>query len=419
MVLFKGLKRLKNISANKNSQALGIYPIKSATELLSSKDNQQFLQTIKSLIKPCRVFDNFYFPVIEKFAEFVQILPENKRGFFDHEVEFLTQGLERVSRTLSLCLAYFFPEKNDFSNISKHDALWIYATFTAALFLDIGKIAVKYTIILYHAKVYPLKKWNPYVGSMLGLGSYYKFDYIKKNFNDLRCFITPILARQILDSSAKFPEYNGFNWIASDPDVLEVWFALLTGEEKRIPMTSFMSVIPRAEIEIIETYRKENKISLTDPSGEAFLQWLRKEIKAGNIIINGKDAKIRLLEKEVLLSTTLFQQFVNANPSYKRPETIERQFIDIAKLYQIPISELDQRYRAYGGISGISDLAKRYRAIGGLASVQENAKLVSERFLTGGIGLLSLITSQPVRKEASLSLPNTIIKSPISPKLTT
>ncbi len=415
MVLFQGLKRrLKNIKANKNGQAPTIYPIKSAAELLNTKDKQGFVETIKSLMSLSSGFNDFYYPVIEKFAEFVQTLPENQREFFGQPVEFLTLGLERASRTLSLCLAYFFPEKADFSTISKHDALWIYATFTAALFLDIGKIAVKYTVMLYHEKAYLLKRWDPYVSAMLGQGSYYQFDYSKENLNDLRYCVTPVLARQILDSATESSsEISGFNWIATDPEVLVVWFALLAGEEDRIPMTSFMSVIPRADIEIIENYRKEKKISAMDPAGEAFLQWLRKEIKEERIAINKND-KLRVTEKEIIFSISLFQQFANSNPNYKHPEIIERQFVDIAKLYQIPISELDQRYRAQGGLSGISDLGKRYRTVGGLAATQENEKTSSaHRFLKGGIGLLSLITSQPLHQVIHLGLAEkSIIKSP-------
>lgn len=417
MILFQDLKHhIKN--TNNKSQFSGIYPIKTAAELLNTKDNQIFLQKIKLLIKPSRRFDDFYLPAIEKFAEFVQAIPENERGFFCQQTDFLSHGLERVSRVLSLCLAYFFPKQADFSAVSKYDALWIYTTFTAALFLDIGKIAVKYTIMLYHKKAYPLKKWDPYTSAMVGQGSYYKFDYIKENFNNLRHFITPILARQILDSVGSSSE-KGFNWIASDPCVLEAWFALLAGEEERIPMTSFMSVIPQAEIEIIENYRKKNQMSLTDPAGEAFLQWLRKEIKEGRIDINKTDDKLRINEKEIILSSVLFKQFANANATHKHPDVIERQFIDIAKLYQIPISELDQRNRAHGGISGISDFAKRYRTMGGLATIQENEK-TSHRFLKGGIGLLALITSLPLHKVIVSGLAEkNIIKTFISPKSTT
>ncbi|MDQ8038983.1 MAG: TraI domain-containing protein [Rickettsiella sp.] len=412
MVLFQGLKRHLQSQNKKNNQLFGIYPIKKAVDLLSTTENQIFVKTIKSLIKPSSYFAEFYFPALEKFAEFVQNIPENQRDFFGYQTEFLTHGLERVSRTLSLCLNHFFPEKVDFSNISKHDALWIYATFSAALFLDIGKLAVKYMVMLYHEKAYPLKKWDPYASTMLGQGGYYKFDYVKENFNNLRQFVTPILARQILDSITECQAKSGFNWIASDSEVLEAWFALLTGEEDRIPMTSFMSMIPRAEIEIVENYRKKIKVSTTDPAGEAFLQWLRKEIKEGRITINGKDAKIHVTEKEILLCASLFQTFAHANSSYKHPEIIERQFVDVAKLYQIPINGFEQQYREKG--------YRTNRTIGGITAIRANEeKLPMRRFLKGGIGLLSFIRSQPLHKETYLGLPQNIIKHSIFPKLTT
>lgn len=413
MALFEGLKRhLQNSNLKKNHLSSDVYPIKSAAELLGDKENQGFVKAMELLVKPSHYFDDFYFPTLKKFAEFVQNLPENQQGFFNQKTEFLTQGLERAARALALCLGNFFPDE---PNISKHDALLIYATFTAALFLDIGKIAVKYTVMLYSEQCYPLKNWDVYSGAMLDQGSYYRFDYVKENFDNLNHFVTPILARQLLDSVTKSPEKKGFNWIASDAEVFELWFALLSGQEERIPMTSFMAVIPRAKIEILDNNRKEAKMSAIDPAGEAFLQWLRKEIHEGRIPINGKNEELCITEKEVILSSLLFHEFAQLNSGYKHPEIIERQFIDIAKLYQIPISEIDQRYRAQGGISGISDSGKRYRAVGGVASVRDNERITSHHFIKGGIGLFSLITAHALSKESPLSSSRNHLRLFISP----
>jgi hypothetical protein len=420
MALFQGLRPpFKKINNTKKAQ-LDLYSIKTGDDLLKTEHNSLFIQAIKSLIKFSSRFSYFYFPVIKQFAEFVQNIPLNQRGFFGQEIGFLERGLERSARTLALCLKYFFPEEINFSNISDRDALWLYATFTAALFLDIGKLAVKYNIMLYHKKAYPLKKWNPFVGAMLDQGCYYKIDYIKENFEDLESFTTPLLARQILDSITNASlETEGFNWIASDPSVLKTWFYLLSGEEDRIPMTSFMSMIPRAEIDIIENSRINAQIAVTDPSGEAFLQWLRKELADGKILINEKEAKISISDGKIFLSTALFQEFANVNPNFKHPEVIEKQFIDIAKLYQISISELDQRYRALGGLSGIGDLSKRYRTIGGLSATYENQKNSPQRFLQGDIRLISFITSDAsIQKIINLDLSAKMpIKSFISPNL--
>ncbi len=416
MVMFRGPKAsFKKINKLKKPQA-DLYMIKAADDLLNSENNLALIETIKSLIKPSDRF-NYYLPIINKFAEFVQDIPLMQHGFFNQEINFLERGLERSTRTLTLCLKYFFPEEINFSNISDKEALGVYAAFTAALFLDIGKLFVKYSIIIYHKEAYPLKIWEPYKGSMLGQGYYYEVDYNKENFDNLENSTTYILARQILDSVTNVTlEAKGFNWIASDLRVLETWLNLLSGEEDRIPMTSFMSMVPRAEIEIIENSRINAQIAETDPSGEAFLLWLRKELADGKIFINEKDAKIRIIDGKIFIDTVIFQEFANVNPNYKHPEVIEKQFIDVAKLYQISISELDQRYRAFGGLSGLGDLSKRYRTVGGISTTLENQKNSTQRVLQGGMRLISLITSMQKINNLDSSLKNPI-KSFASPNL--
>lgn len=418
--MFKGLKTsFKKINKSKKIK-MDLNRIKSTDELLNKKNNLEFIETIRSLIKSSSQFKNLYLPVIRKFAEFVQEIPLMQPGFFNQKINFLERSLERSTRSLSLCLNYFFPKEKNFSNVIHNNALSIYAVFTAALFLDIGKLAVKYNIMLYHKKSYPLKNWNPFTGSMLALGYYYKIDYVKENYNDLQSPITPILARQILDSAyGSFLEMKGFNWIASDLKIVEIWLNLLSGKEDRIPMTSFMSMVPRAEVELIENLRLSAQIEVTDPSGEAFLQWLRKELADGKILINEKGAKVNIIDGKIFISTELFQEFANINPNYKHPEIIEKQFIDVAKLYQISISELDQRYRAWGGLSGIGDLSKRYRTVGGLSTAVENQKKPLQRILQGDIRLVSLITSNnAIQKIIAINAIQSSTKNFISPHLT-
>jgi Putative helicase/Putative conjugal transfer nickase/helicase TraI C-term len=420
MVMFQGLRpSFKKLNKAKKIQA-DLYVIKAADDLLSTGNNLVLIETIKTLIKPSIHFNNFYLPIIKKFAEFVQSIPLSQSGISKQEISFLERGLERSTRALTLCLKYFFPGQINFSNISNKDELWLYATFTAALFLDIGKLAVEYSITLYHKKSYLLKKWNPFRAAMLGQGYHYKIDYIREKFDNLDNFATYKLACNILDSATNIiSETEGFNWIASDLRVLEIWIDLLSGEEDRIPMTSFMSMIPRAEIDIIENSRINAQIAVADSSGEVFLQWLRKELAEGKILINENDAKIRISDGKIFISTAIFQEFANVNPSYKHPEVVEKQFIDVAKLYQISISELDQRYRAFGGLSGLGDLSKRYRAVGGVSTAQENQKNSLQRVLQGDIRLISLITSNTsIQKIINVDLPaKASIKNFTSPNL--
>lgn len=389
MGLFKDLRfSYKKTIKTKNARP-NLYSVKKAEDLLNTENNLVLVQKIRSLIKPSSRFNYFYLPILKKFAEFVQDIPLIQQGFFNQQINFLEKGLERSSRTLSLCLDYFFPEADNFSNISEKNTLWIYAIFTAALFLDVGKLGVKYFIKLYeNEEIDSFTKWNLHLGA-INKSYKYQIDYIKENYDNLEHSITTIIARQILNSATNGSlEGEGFNWIASDLRVLEAWINLLSGKEDRIPMTSFMSMVPRAEIEILENIRINAQIETTDPAGEAFLQWLRKELSDGKILINEKDTKINISNEKIFISTDIFQEFADKNPNYKHPEVIEKQFIDVAKLYQISISELDQRYRAFGGLSGLSDLNKRYLAVGGLSASQENQKNSVKRILEGDKNLI-------------------------------
>ncbi|MEN9917023.1 MAG: hypothetical protein RLY40_955 [Pseudomonadota bacterium] len=375
MGLFKDL-RLSYKKALKTKKAQpNLYTVKKADDLLNTENNLVLIEKIRSLIKPSSRFNYFYLAIIKKFAEFVQDIPLIKHGFFNHQINFLERGLERSSRTLSLCLEYFFPEEINFRNISDKDALWIYAIFTAALFLDIGKLAIKYSIKLYeNEEKDSFKKWNPHIGAINKIYKY-QIDYIKENSDNLEYAITPLLARQILDSATDInSDGEGFSWIASDSKVLETWLNLLSGKEDRIPMTSFMSMVPRAEIEIIENTRINTQVEITDPAGEAFLQWLRKELAEGKILINEKDSKINISNEKIFISSDIFREFADKNANYENPEVIRKQFINILELYQISFGELDQRYRAFGGMSGQENANIRYSAIGGISTIQKNQK---------------------------------------------
>jgi len=376
MALFGSLQRSMQAKASPSEK--GKHPdvnfIQSAATLLAPEKRQQLLRNIKALLNlPPKLYDNLYNQIIEQFAEFVQELPENQHGIFAQEGGFLDHGLDRASRALSLCLAYFFPQEKTFHNVSAQQALWVYAVFTAALLLDVGKIAVKYNVSICQKDGKEIKKWIPHTCSMVAQGKFYKFEYEKENRDVLRRLVTPLLARQILDDATsnvdKSNQSAGFNLIASDPVVLEAWLSML-GTEKKIPMTSFMTVIPLADMQTIENYLKALKTPgagtgifgglpatveetlLGDvTAGDAFLNWLRDGLAKGTISINQADSNVHVTQEGILLFADVFEDFANTNPVNKNPEVAAKQFKAIAELYNVSIAELGQRYSLIKGIS--------------------------------------------------------------------
>ena len=373
MSLFKRITQQSFSISALDKKGTSIFPVQSSTKLLSSVKRQSHLSTIKSLLhlQP-KIYDNVCYTVIQACTEFMQSLPESQRGLFAQDGGFLDHALERTARALTLCLAYFLPEEKTFHSVSLQQWKWVYAVFTAALCLDLGKIAVKYQVKLCQKQGQVIDEWIPYTGTMLGKSGFYKFEYRKENRDNLCRRVTPLLARQVLDTASSFSnnkisEMKGFNLIASDTNVLEAWLSILGAENHRIT-EPLMSIIPQADIETIEEHIKTLKTANTTSSifvgltkgqetlnnltaGEACLHWLRQQLTEEKMTVNQQDSYIHLTQEGILIDTAIFNDFANTNPVHKNSELIEKQFRGLAELYGASIGELGERYSRIQGIS--------------------------------------------------------------------
>ena len=371
-MLFKGLHQMLGKTATQQESAKHPHatPIESAATLLAPARRQDYLKNIKSLLHlPPKLYDTLYYKVIERFAEFVQSLPETQHGAFANNGDFLNHGLDRASRALTLILSYFFPEEQSFHSATSEQALWIYAVFTAGLLLDIGKLAVKYQITLCNKDSTAIKEWLPYSGSMVGQAKYYKFTYVKQNRDHLRRLITGLLARQLLTETDQSGDgtttVGGFNWIASDPVVLESWLNMLYGETRNV--TSYLTVLPYADQLAIENNlaheraanlgknalfgtglfdtTKDNPLAEL-AAGQALHEWLRQNIGNGTVAINNEDSAIHRTEEGLMVSLDdLINRFTKENPQHQNnTQVIKTQFMQLMELYNIPVSQLAREY---------------------------------------------------------------------------
>lgn len=382
--MFKGLHnalhkahKVKPLAANKHP---ALAKVQTAEQLLNTSKRQEHLRHIKSLLNlPPKLYDGLYHKIIQSFSEFVQTLPETQYGIFNSEGGFLDHGIERAARALSLCLAYFFPQEKTLQAVSSQEALWIYAVFTAALLLDVGKIAVKYQVNICNHDGSALKVWLPYSGSLLKQGKFYRYSWLKQNRDNLRRLVTALVARQILDDadaesdSSSSSSGGGFNWIASSPDVLEAWLIILSGDQRAI--SPFMTVIPLADAQTIENFlvnnannqpptKQEQLSQILNPNlptednnaynlamGKEFLEWLRTGLADGSIPINTNNADVHRVEEGVLLDPNIFKRFIDANPQYAVAGSVDQQFRQFLELYVTSPGQLGLRYSQIRGLS--------------------------------------------------------------------
>ena len=275
--IFKGMYSLiksKKPLSDKKAAHRDPVPILSADHLLATEKCQQILTDTRALLSlPDEEYEKIFLKVTENFAEFVQNLPETERSYYADIGGMLKHALERASLSLFLCRTYLLPEDASLASVSDTEMLWVYAVYTAALLYDIGKIATKHIITLTDEKGSDIKSWLPYDGPMTHQNaSHYVYSFGEEHHDRMRWMVTPLLARQIL------PE-EGFAWLASDPDVLEAWLALLSDELRSVG--SLLSVIPLADAQLLESYFTDRKVfrhSLS-PQTVALLSKIQKNRK--------------------------------------------------------------------------------------------------------------------------------------------
>jgi integrating conjugative element relaxase (TIGR03760 family) len=278
MSMFKGMYDLIKNKKKPLSERPAVHrdptPILSADILLSTEKRQQALNDIRSLLNlPDDEFQKLFLSVAESFAEFVQNLPETERSYYAGIGGMLDHGLERASLSLFLCRTYLLPENSTLASVSESEMLWVYAVFTAALFYDIGKIAIKHVITLTDQTGNTVKSWQLFDGPMTHENaSHYVYGFSEEHHDHMRWMVTPLLARQLLSK-------EGFSWLASDSDVLESWLALLSDEHRQVG--SLFTVIPLADAQLLESYFTDRKVFRNNlsPQTIALLSKFQKEKK--------------------------------------------------------------------------------------------------------------------------------------------
>jgi integrating conjugative element relaxase (TIGR03760 family) len=228
-------------------------PILTAEDLLSSEKRQQILSEIRTLLSLSdEEYNKIFLSVIHQFVLFVQNLPETERSFYASLGGMIDHALERSSLSLFRARTYLLPEGTTLSSVSEEEMLWVYAIFTASLLLDVGKIPTRHVVSLTDAEGNIIESWLPYTGPMQinDKSTHYVFGFMDDHNDHLRWQVTPLLARQIIPA-------DGFNWLASNEEVLQAWIGLLSDDQREM---GWLKVIPLADAQILEGYFSDRKV---------------------------------------------------------------------------------------------------------------------------------------------------------------
>lgn len=315
--------------------------ITSAQFLLENK-RQTLLQKMRDLsgLEESR-YASLCTVLIDNLVDYCQNLPETTNSYYSQPGGLVDHALNRTEAALSLFKEFMVQDKPDL--LSEEQKLWQYALYTAAILQGIGKLFVDYRINLYDVNGQLLKQWNPLLESLINTGSYYDYEFQKEADLDFRKRLNLLLAKALMPAS-------GFAWIASEPQVLAIWLALLN-EDTRSAGT-LGAILIRADAIAIQRYINEfmvkSGISRGGRYGRAgtfaggvpatiaekeqamgveFIQWLTKSLDEGRIMIN--KAPLFMVPGGMLMCQEMFQLFVREHPEYKNWQAIQNGFLSL------------------------------------------------------------------------------------------
>ena len=305
--------------------------------LLAEKKRISLVQKIQesSTLDASR-FDELCLKLLHQFSNHCQLLPETANSYYALPGGLLDHALNRTEAALHLFRQQMV--QGESAELSEEQKLWLYALFSAALLQGIGKLQLDYHIELHDTNGVFSKVWNPLLEDFSGNTKYYHYEFAQGSEDDLRCRLNLILAYQFMPKA-------GFAWIASNPDVLAAWLALINEDPNSAGMLGL--IFERAEAIAIQreltvflirqtssTGGRPNRVSTfidTLPEsthekelalGAEFIKWLNQELTKGRFCVN--KIPVMMLPAGIHLSPEVYQWFMRDHPDVKHWQAVQK-----------------------------------------------------------------------------------------------
>lgn len=310
-----------------------------AAQFLADEKRQVLLQKMKeySGLEPSR-YEGLCHTLVEHLVNYCQSLPETANSYYSQPGGLVDHALNRTEAALGLFKEFIIQEPEE--RLSEEQKLWQYALYSAAIVQGIGKLFVDFRINLFDNNGHLLKQWNPLLESLSNTGRYYDYHFQKEPEIEFRRRLNLLIARAMMPSS-------GFSWIASNPQVLAVWLALLNEDERSAGTLG--AILIRADAIAIQRYFAEFMLrtgagrgghygrSRTFAEGTPeslehkelstaieFIQWLNNALAEGLIMIN--KPPLFMVPGGMLMNQEMFQLFVREHPEYKNWQAVQNAF---------------------------------------------------------------------------------------------
>ncbi|MFC7781991.1 TraI domain-containing protein [Legionella taurinensis] len=333
----------------KKGKALQARPLKDMTRVLAAEVllAEEKRVTLLNQIKDTLALDSTRFETLcqalmNHFVNHCQNLPETSNSYYSQPGGFLDHALNRTEAALNLFKQFILLDGA--AELSEEQKLWQYTLFSAALLQGIGKLQIDLKVELFDNNGLFLKQWNPLLESLAAVGSHYVYEFLKESDVEFRRRLNLLLATRLMPAT-------GFAWIASNPQVLAIWLALLN--EDHYAAGTLGAILIRADAIAIQRYFNqlmarnygsrggnrygrvstfaggvpESISNMEQQLGLEFIQWLTKSLESGRIMIN--KAPLLMVPGGLLMSPDIFKLFVREHPEFKNWQAIQNGFLSL------------------------------------------------------------------------------------------
>jgi integrating conjugative element relaxase (TIGR03760 family) len=314
-----------------------------APQFLADSKRQVLLQKMRSYsgLEIAR-YESLCLSLVERLVDYCQSVPETANSYYSQAGGLVDHALNRTEAALGLfqeIISHDSPQ-----TLSEEQMIWQYALYTAALLQGIGKLYVDYQISVFDSNGQLLKPWNPLLESLVQTGSFYDYEFQKEPELDFRRRLNLLMAKSLMPTS-------GFAWIASNPQVLAVWLALL--HEDYRGAGTLGAILSRADAMAIQRYLRdllarasalgqggpygrsgtfsgggsESPLDKEQIIGAKFVEWLIEALDKGLIMIN--KAPLLMVPGGFVMCPEMYQLFVREHPEYKNWQAIQKSLLSL------------------------------------------------------------------------------------------
>lgn len=258
-------------------------PVRSLDGIVEATDSGTLLGSVERKTRFSKAnFERDCLPVLQCFAEFVQMLPASEAHHHAQPGGLWLHALEVLDAALTFRAGMELPAGVGTEERKRVEHRWTFAIFAAALLHDVGKPVTDVRVTLFGEDARAGRPWAPLAGPMRAFGAHwYSVAFADPSERDYLAHGK--LAAMLLHS---FVPARVLRWLSEDSDVLTQLLAYLSGEDKEGPIGT---IIKRADSDSVRRNllygpRTRFTSARARPLVERLMEALRRMLVEGAIL---------------------------------------------------------------------------------------------------------------------------------------